>query len=46
MIYNLIGMLVFVRIDYAYLKYGKFEELVLSTEPENEYISYEEIYGV
>ena len=36
----------FCSNDYAYLKYGKFEELVLSTEPENEYISYEELYDV
>lgn len=34
----------FCSNDYAYLKYGKFEELVLSTEPNNEYISYEELY--
>ena len=36
----------FCSNDYAYLKYGKFEELVLSTEPENVYISYEELYDV
>lgn len=31
--------------DYAYLKYGHFEELVLSSDPANEYISYEELYS-
>lgn len=30
--------------DYAYFKYGKFEELILSEDPENEYITYEELY--
>lgn len=30
--------------DYAYLKYGTFKELVLSSDPQNEYISYEELY--
>lgn len=32
--------------DYAYFKYGKFEELILSGDPNNEYISYEELYGL
>ncbi len=32
--------------DYAYLKFGHFEELVLSSDPENEYISYEELYDL
>ena len=32
--------------DSAYLKYGQFEELVLSTDPENEYITYEELYKI
>lgn len=30
--------------DFAYLKYGEVEELSLSTDPENEYVSYEELY--
>lgn len=30
--------------DYAYFEYSQFEELILSTEPGNEYISYEELY--
>lgn len=30
--------------DYAYMKYGEFEELVLSSDPDNDYISYEELY--
>lgn len=30
--------------DFAYLKYGTHEELVLSTDPDNEYISYRELY--
>lgn len=30
--------------DYAYLEYGKFEELILSSDPQNEYISYKELY--
>lgn len=34
----------FCSNDYAYLKYGQFEELILSTDPENEYVSYEELY--
>lgn len=34
----------FSENDYAYFKYSQFEELVLSTNPENEYISYEELY--
>lgn len=32
--------------DYAYLKYGTYEELILSTDPDNEYISYEELYRI
>lgn len=32
--------------DYAYFKYGKFEELILSSDPENEYVSYEELYDL
>lgn len=32
--------------DYAYFKYGQNEELVLSSDPRNEYISYEELYGL
>ena len=32
--------------DSAYLKYGQFEELVLSTDPENEYVTYEELYEI
>lgn len=35
----------FCSNDYAYLKYGQFEELVLSTDPENEYVTYEELYS-
>lgn len=35
----------FCSNDYAYFKYGEFEELVLSSVPKNEYISYEELYG-
>lgn len=35
----------FCSNDYAYLRYGEFEELVLSTESGNDYISYEELYG-
>ena len=34
----------FCSNDYAYFKYGKFEEIVLSNEPNNSYISYEELY--
>ncbi|WP_197068263.1 DUF5710 domain-containing protein [Candidatus Soleaferrea massiliensis] len=34
----------FCSNDYAYFKYGQFEELVLSTDPNDEYISYEELY--
>lgn len=36
----------FCSNDFAYFKYGKFEELILSTESENEYVSYEELYGI
>ena len=36
----------FCTNDYAYFKYGHFEELVLSDNPENEYITYEELYGM
>lgn len=32
--------------DSAYLKYGQFEELVLSTDPENEHVTYEELYEI
>ncbi len=32
--------------DYAYLKYGKFEELILSSEYNNDYVSYEELYCI
>lgn len=35
----------FCSNDYAYLEYGHFEELVLSSDPQNEYVSYEELYG-
>lgn len=35
----------FCSNDFAYLKYGQYEELILSTEPENDYVSYEELYG-
>ena len=35
----------FCSNDYAYLKYGQLEELVLSTDPENEYVTYEELYS-
>lgn len=34
----------FCSNDYAYLKYGQFEELILSIETENPYVSYEELY--
>ena len=33
----------FCSNDPAYLKYGKFEELILSTDPKNEYVTYEEL---
>lgn len=36
----------FCSNDYAYLKYGNFEEIVLSSDPQNEYVSYEELYGI
>lgn len=32
--------------DYAYFKYGNFEELVLSDNPNDECISYEELYNI
>ncbi len=32
--------------DYAYFKYGQCEELMLSSDPENDYISYEELYDL
>lgn len=32
--------------DYAYFKYGNFEELVLSDNPNDECISYEEFYNI
>ena len=34
----------FCSNDYAYLKYGRYEEPILSTDPDNEYITYEELY--
>ncbi len=30
--------------DYAYLKYGQYEELILSSNSESEYITYEDLY--
>lgn len=30
--------------DYAYMEHGQFEELILSSDPNNDYISYEELY--
>lgn len=36
----------FCSNDYAYFKYGHFEKLVLSGDPEDEYVSYEELYDV
>lgn len=32
--------------DFAYLEYGTVEELVLSTETDNEFVSYEELYRI
>lgn len=32
--------------DWAYFKYGHYEELILSEDPENEYISYGELYDI
>lgn len=32
--------------DYAYIKYGKNENLVLSSDPKNEWVSYEELYDL
>ncbi|MCM1144600.1 MAG: DUF5710 domain-containing protein [Blautia sp.] len=32
--------------DYSYFKYGKFKELILSSNPENDYISYKELYNI
>lgn len=34
----------FCSNDDAYLEFGQFEELILSSDPNNEYISYEELY--
>lgn len=34
----------FCSNDYAYLKYGHYEELILSTDPNNECITYEDLY--
>lgn len=34
----------FCQNDYAYLKYGKSEELILSADLNNKYVSYEELY--
>ena len=31
--------------DYAYFAYGQCRELVLSSDPENDSVSYEELYG-
>lgn len=31
--------------DHAYFKYGQYEELILSEDTDNEYISYEELYS-
>lgn len=31
--------------DDAYLKYADFEELILSSDPRNEYVTYEELYS-
>ena len=36
----------FCSNDYAYFEYGQFEELILSSDPNNEYISYKELYGM
>lgn len=36
----------FGSTDYAYFKYGHSEELILSSDPENDYISYEELYDL
>lgn len=36
----------FGSTDYAYVKYVKSENLVLSSDPENECVSYEELYGL
>ena len=30
--------------DWAYFRYGNYQELILSEDPENDYISYEELY--
>lgn len=32
--------------DYPYFEYAQFEELILSTDPKNECISYEELYDI
>lgn len=31
--------------DYAYFEYGEYEEFILSSDPRNEYITYEELYS-
>ena len=36
----------FCSNNYAYFEYGQFEELILSSDPNNEYISYKELYGM
>lgn len=40
---NLNWMTGFCCNDYAYIKYGEFEELVLSSDPNNDYVTYEEL---
>lgn len=32
--------------DYAYFEYGQFEELILSADPEEIWITYEELYDL
>ena len=32
--------------DYAYFEYGKFEDLILSSNPQNICVSYEELYNI
>lgn len=32
--------------DYAYFEYGKFEEIILATDPEDYWISYQELYNL
>lgn len=36
----------FCSNDYAYFRYGQFEELILSDDSKNEYISFEELYHI